>query len=54
MVERIVLGGSGKDDYDVRYADIKRDQVKVSELLRAARESFKESDTVGEVSELFA
>lgn len=48
------MGGNGKDDYDVRYSDIKREQVKVSELLRAARESFRESDTVGEVMELFA
>lgn len=54
VIEHIVLGGSGKEEYDVRYADIKRREIKVSDLLRAAKESFKESDTVGEVTELFA
>lgn len=53
LVETIVMGMPDKE-YDIRRTDVRASVSKVSDLLRAAKLSFQESDTVGEVSELFA
>lgn len=53
-IEHITLGSAGHDDYDYRRPEIHTGTSKVSQLLREAKLSFHEADTVGHVSELFS